>query len=301
MTILGIDIDPTRISAALVTPEAEVLSPMVAAMPEGSGFDTMQQVVMPLCQGLMRYARNHHLTVRAIGAGVAGQVDIGEGVVTHAPRLPRWKGTPVAPFLHETLSLPVVLDSDVNMLATAEHYLGAGKDCDTLLYIGISRHIEGALLRQGEIWHGAHSGAGGMGSLIADWRGENPVTLEEVTGESGIEWMYQSRSPNVERIPFARIVRLAGEEKSLALKVLRDSARIFGTVIAPVVSLTDPELLVIGGSVPATGELWWPWFERALNEGLLPAVRQVRLAPARVSDYAVLRGAAWRAWQHLSG
>ncbi|MFD2579647.1 ROK family protein [Novosphingobium colocasiae] len=71
------------------------------------------------------------------------------------PPKPGWKGAQVYARLAEWTGLPLALDTDVNGAALAEHRLGAGLGCETLVYYTIGTGIGGGVLVRGSPLHGA--------------------------------------------------------------------------------------------------------------------------------------------------
>src|SRR5690606_41623771 len=95
-----------------------------------------------MCRQLMRTIRNVMLEagvsfsdIRGIGVGVPGKVDREKGLAVMQNNLP-WRNFPLADRIRGELSVPVVLDNDVSMVAHGERVQMGGymRDTEVLIY-----------------------------------------------------------------------------------------------------------------------------------------------------------------------
>ena len=103
-----------------------------------------------------RQMRN--IPLQAIGVGAFGPLDLRRnsprfGTVTATPKS-GWRNVDVRGILQEALLLPVVIDTDVNAAAFAEHLWGAGKGLDSCLYLTVGTGIGGGVIMNRQIVHG---------------------------------------------------------------------------------------------------------------------------------------------------
>lgn len=103
-------------------------------------------------------ARWHRETpFSAIGVASFGPVRIDDTVPDYGHILatpkPGWQGADLLAPL-KTFDVPLALDTDVNAAALAELSLGAGRGCDTLVYITIGTGIGGGIVVSGRPVHG---------------------------------------------------------------------------------------------------------------------------------------------------
>ena len=68
---------------------------------------------------------------------------------------PGWSGAPVLATLAGRVACPVVIDTDVNAAALAEHRWGAGQGCSSLVYLTIGTGVGGGIVVNGRPVHGA--------------------------------------------------------------------------------------------------------------------------------------------------
>lgn len=285
---IGIDIGGTKIAAGIVVPSGEVRSLRIVPTPVAEGPEAVLRTVIDQALALLA-----ETAVQAVGIGTAGLVNSETGMIIHAnPNLPGWTGMQLGQRVRETVGLPVWVDNDVNALAVGEGRFGAGQGYREIVYVAVGTGIGGALVRNGEIWRGAHYSAGEVAYLVAGWdeRGR-PINVEDRASGTALEKQYRLLSGSTERLSLRQITERARSGDALAIKVIEEGARVLGHVLMPLVAAIDPEILIVGGGVPNVGDLWWTPFEQALRDGPLPMLKTFQIAPARLSANAGLVGA----------
>ncbi len=92
--------------------------------------------------------------ILGVGLGMAGVMDYRREVVRYATYY-GWQNLPLAAMLEERLDLPVVLDNDVNALAVAEHWFGAGRGVADFLALSIGRGVGLGMILNGRLYAAA--------------------------------------------------------------------------------------------------------------------------------------------------
>lgn len=96
--------------------------------------------------------------ITALGVATFGPIDPGKSSPTYGHILPTpkagWSNYDIVSALKKELELPIHFDTDVNGAALAEAKWGAGKGCDTVLYITIGTGIGGGLYINSSLSHG---------------------------------------------------------------------------------------------------------------------------------------------------
>ena len=293
---IGIDIGGTKIAAALVTAAGAVADLRTVPTP---ATPRIVATMAGLSQELLALAGQRGQPVRGVGVGAAGQVDARAGQIVYAVEtLPGWTGTPVAAQLGALVGLPVLVENDVNAVAAGEMRFGAGRGFQRALYVAVGTGIGGALIADGRIEAGAHWSAGEVGHTMIDITGQRMCNC----GQAGHLEAYASGPAMARRCcqlqdvaehsDLRAVARLAAEGDAQARAAIEEGARILGQALNGMVSLYDPEVLVLGGGVPEVGPLWWTPFTETLRQGNMPAPQQVALRHAELGWQAALIGAA---------
>lgn len=86
----------------------------------------------------------------------------------------------------------------------------------------------------------------------------------------------------------------------MALEIFRQAGRLLGFGAANIVSLFDPEVVIIGGGMAGAADLYLDSLRDAMLERGQPlAARKVKLTVSKLGDAANLLGCARLAWQSL--
>lgn len=292
--VIGLDIGGSKMLAGLVARDGAINRVrQIATAPSPPAILAAAQT---LCESLIAASA---LPVLGIGIGSAGIIDTGASRVIFAnENLPGWSGTRLAP-LGAAMDLPIAVENDVRALAYGEALIGAGVDCDSLLCVTVGTGVGGALILNGEVWHGADYSAGEIGFLLADWAGDEPIILDQYASGPGIERAYQAAVGGEERLPLTEIARLAKAGDAMATAVIQLRARQLGLILAGCATSFNPAAVLVGGGVPQIGALWWEAFEAGFRENLPPPAAETPLLPATLGVNAVMLGAAMLAWNAL--
>ena len=240
--VIGLDIGGSKTLAGLVARDGQIGRMLqVATAPSPAA---ILSAARSLAETLIDVAE---APVIGIGIGSAGIIDTEEGKVIFAnENLPGWTGTRLAD-LAIGAGLPITVENDVRALAYGEAVMGAGADYDSLLCVTVGTGIGGALILDGEVWHGANFSAGEIGYLVVDWNGAQPLILDQYASGPAIERAYQAAISSEETVPVTEINQLATAGDETAIEVIRAKARQLGVVLAGYVTAINPAAVVVGG------------------------------------------------------
>ncbi len=107
----------------------------------------------------------------AIGVSTAGQVNTDLGSIHYAnSNIPGYTGTDIRGTLESRFHVPVMVENDVNCAAMGEAVYGAGMGERDFLCLTYGTGVGGAIVLNGEIYHGKGFCAGEFGGIITDGR-----------------------------------------------------------------------------------------------------------------------------------
>lgn len=234
--------------------------------------------------------------VLGIGVGIASPVRKDTGELGAASIMPGWAGRAVGAELTERTGLPTALTNDANAGALAERRYGAARTVDNLVYIRLSAGIGAGIVSDGTLLLGATGLAGEIGHLLVTSGGPicrcgNRGCLETVASPVAIAELlaagwHQPITP-------ADLPRLIAANDRGTLRAIEDAGTAVGTALATLVTLFNPELVVVGGDLAQAGELIFEPIRRAIRRYALPTVaEQVSVVPGTLGEQAEVRGAA---------
>ncbi|GGR78286.1 sugar kinase [Micromonospora fulviviridis] len=208
----------------------------------------------------------------AIGIGVPGPVSFRDGVPVSPPIMPGWDRFPVRELLTREHGCPAVVDNDVNIMAIGERHGGVAHSVDDFLFIKIGTGIGCGIYLNGEVYRGTDGCAGDIGHIQVDPNGPmcscgNLGCLEAVF--SGAALARAATAAARAEVSPALAERLAARGTVTALDVaqgavegdvtciqlIRDGGRRVGSVLAGLVSFTNPSMIVIGGGLAQLGHI----------------------------------------------
>ena len=302
---IGIDIGGTKIAGGVVTEAGLILDRTRVPTPPDDESATLAALFAAVDELLARHRR-----VDAIGVGAAGLVEWPGGRARWAPHN-SYRRLELRRLLHERTGLPTTVDNDANAAAWAEARFGTGAGGGDLVLVNVGTGVGGGLVLNGQIHHGEHGFAGELGHLIVAPDGDrcacgNRGCLEAMAsgstlGRLGREAAAGDRGGRLAALAGGPglvtgevVFAAAGEGDKVALALFERVGHWLGIGIASLVTIFDPDLVVVGGGVAATGELLLAparaSFERYVHgrahRDLPPVV------PARLGGDAGLVGAA---------
>lgn len=293
MQILSIDIGGTAVKSAVYRDDgSEVVrfDNEVTAVSESDN-----QILAQVIALTQRVAQIHHLDGVAIAS--AGVVDVARGEVVFAgPTIPGYSGTALKAAVERACALPCAVENDVNAMALGEGWLGAAQGCDSALCLALGTGLGGAVLLNGQLWHGANFSAGEIGYIpLADGR-----RLEEVASTRALLADYHTRSGDmVDGMTFFQRLEAHDEHAKAALNHMLD-ALVNGLLSA--VYVLAPQAIIIGGAIAAQHAILEPRIRSALAR-CLPSQRFIpeTIRCAALGNHAAQIGAVRWLLDNLDG
>jgi len=216
--------------------------------------------------------------------------------------MPGWAGIRPGAELERRTGLAAQLINDANAGALAEHRYGAGRDTDDMVYVRLSAGIGAGIVAAGRLLLGTGGLAGEIGHLHVVQAGPvcrcgNRGCLETVASPVAIARLLQDSWG--QPITPDDLPRLLAGNSAGALRVLEDAGEAIGRALAGLVTLFNPQMIVIGGDLAATGErLAGPIRHTIARHALPSAVPQVTIVTGELGSSAEVRGAASRVLAH---
>jgi len=224
-----------------------------------------------------------------------------------APNLPGWKRMPLAGRLQRWLRIPVVVESDRNAAVLGESWRGAAKGKSDVIMLIIGTGIGAGILSGGRLVRGAHELSGCAGWLIVtgheNFRASQLGELESLCAGPAIsratqEFLRTGRKSTLSELDPARITAhevaaAARQGDRLALEVFTQAGTFLGYGVANLVSLFDPEIVVIAGGIAGAADLFLDSVRSIVSLRAQPlAARQTKVVVSKLGDSANLLGCA---------
>ena len=119
-----------------------------------------------------------------------------------------------------------------------------------------------------------------------------PGHLEGISAGPQIYRRYLAKGGDPD-VPDAREVeRRADSGDGIAQEVYRDSAVCLGRALAGLVTVIDPDVVVVSGGLTRAGELWWGPLRQAFASEIIDPLAPIKIVPATLGTTAPIVGAA---------
>jgi glucokinase-like ROK family protein len=229
--------------------------------------------------------------VAGVGLGITGMVDRRAGLWRYSPHF-QVADMPVLARLEERLLLPVWIENDARAMAWGEHSFGAARHVQNFAYLRVGVGIGAGLVIGGELYGGAHEGAGEIGHMIVDNDGPrcrcgSYGCLETVASATAIARRavkrIQQGQPSLiadrvegqlERVIGTTVIEAADEGDALARETLAEAGRYLGLAIGNLVNLLNPSMVVVGGGTSQAGTLLMAPLRESAMARALPSLRE---------------------------
>ncbi len=285
---IGIDVGATKTFAARVDKTGNISKSLL--------FLTPKQKAAAIAAILNAAESLADSSTCAVGIGVPGPVDFGRQIVRTLPNLSGWRDVKLAEIMKKKTGLQAIVDNDAKCFLLAELKLGAAKGKMNVLGIVIGTGIGGAIAVDGKIYRGANNFAGEAGhmQILPPRRSgsKNPGSFESyasggAVGERAREYLSTdlgaiktslTSSSSDAKAVFERAK--AGDR--LAKIIVDETADCIGIGIANLVSILDPELIVVGGSLSDSLGMMLPRIRRVIRERCFPPANSVPIVRHKV-------------------
>ncbi|UYK40758.1 ROK family transcriptional regulator [Microbacterium terricola] len=193
----------------------------------------------------------------AIGMGIPGPVEHSTGQPVNPPIMPGWDRFDVPGWVRQHLDVPVLVDNDVNIMALGERAT-AWPGTEHLMFVKVATGIGAGIISGGTLQRGAQGIAGDIGHVrVARGVGVpchcgNTGCLEALA--SGPAIARALRANGIAAETGNDVVDLVKRGNIDAIQAVRQAGRDIGEVLTACVSIMNPSVIAIGGSMARVGE-----------------------------------------------
>jgi len=285
-SVLAIDLGGTKLTTAVVDQDGCVSGRIKRSSVRTGLGDSVEQIQSAILESLQA---SQTPEVQAIGLIVPGIFNRRTGEAW-APNLWGHAHFPLLAELSGRLGWPITIESDRAGYVLGEQWLGAARGLRDVIFLAVGTGIGAGILSGGRLLHGSGSIAGAVG-----WFALSPVHREAYE-EMGC-WEAEAAGPAL-----ARRLDLATAEDAIAaarrgdlaaIAAVEETACFLGLGIANLVSILNPEMVVLGGGLMQSGDLFLPTIRRVLGKWAQPiAAQHVQIELTQLGEDAGLLGAA---------
>lgn len=311
--IIGIDVGGTKVAGGLVTRNGKLSHALVVPTLAEQGFKKSLAQITTLIGRLMRAAGGKN-NVGGIGICAPGPLNPKTGVVLNPPNLPGWRNIPLTKLIEKEFGVPARLENDANAAGLAETLFGAAVGYKDVFYVTVSTGIGTGVIIDGKIYHGKNGIAGEGGHATIDYKSPyhcgcgNYGCIEALAAGPGMARRARVMLEQEHSLPSLLRDLTRGHTEDISPKLIQEAARkgdriakavldetglFLGIWLGSMISLFDPEAIVIGGGVSMIGK---PLFDKI--RATIPAhtingfAAKTPVLPAKLQSNVGVYGAA---------
>jgi glucokinase len=305
--VLAVDLGGTKLAVALATCEGKLIGRKSVNVAVDSPLAPVKQIIATARDFVG--AKPVREVLAGVGVAVPGLVRK-DGTVW-APNLPGWNRMALARRLKSALGVPVEVESDRNAAVLGESWRGAARRKSDAIVLMLGTGIGAGILSGGRLLRGAHELSGcagwmvvtetqeddvrGVGQLEAFAAGPGIARAAKEELARGIESLLREIPPD--SITAYEVAEAARRGDALSIEVFLEAGRLLGYGVANLVSLFDPEVVVIGGGLARASDLFLEALRKSMKERAQPiAGAKVRVVTSKLGGDANLLGVARLAW-----
>ncbi|MFJ8895945.1 ROK family protein [Leifsonia sp. NPDC102414] len=294
--VLGADLGASHGTIALTDLAGDILTRRSEPVAIDTGPAEVLGWLAAVCRSMLTELGRQESDLLGIGIGVPGPVEFPAGRPSNPPIMPGWDGFDIPAWVGREFDVPVLVDNDVNLMALGERAANP-RARENLLFVKIGTGIGAGVIAGGRLQRGAQGTAGDIGHIsIArasdiECRCGNTGCLEAIA--SGPAIASALRASGVEVRTGHDVVSLATRGSIPAAQAVRQAGRDIGEVLAGCVSLMNPSLIAVGGSLASAGEHLLAGIREVVYARALPlASEHLTISQSRAGDEAAVLGAS---------
>lgn len=311
MSLLGIDLGGTKLALATFDKNGHILSKNTTALNSRKGKE-VSDLIIDKIRGAIHQATDSGDSINGIGISVPGISRQKEGTVW-APNIAGWDNYPLLKEVKEVCGdIPLIIDSDRACYILGEQWQGNAKGCNDAIFLAVGTGIGAGILVNGTVLRGAHDIAGAIGwmALARPYKldyvncgcfehyasGEGIVNTARMLLKENMPYTGELKEKASAKITARDVFAAFRKKDPLAILVFDHCIEYWGMAIANLVSLFNPEKIILGGGVFGPALEFLPRIKAEAEKWAQPiSVYQYSLESSALGDDAGVYGAGFLA------
>jgi len=299
--VLGVDIATNELLVAVSDLAGNLLETRHESADVSDGPDAVFAVVERVADALLEDAGARE-NLWSVGLGMPGRVAHDADGAATMPTMPDWDRFPARSRLEARWSVPVWMDSRVNLSALGERRVNpVAAASQQTIYLGGGEEIGAAIVVDGHIYRGAGGLAGEIAHVPVHEAGNalcpcgKRGCLDAVAGRAALVRDGRllaeiNQSPALASVLAATgsvrpmdITHAADQGDPAARALLHRSAVLLGSSLATLVNVFNPDLVILGGGMARASTHLLDAIREAITRRALPAATErLRIEPSAV-------------------
>lgn len=289
---LGLDIGGTSFKAMAYVVDTQEFSPLIQ---RETGSLQPQDVLKSITEVYREFEKQYQTPAQSMGGGFPGILNP-ESRIIGSPNLPQWEGISLSEWSHQELGIPSCWTNDANCAALAEVVQPGRETIQNLVMITLGTGVGAGIVLNRQVFAGSGF-AGEAGHIMVEEDGElcgcgRRGCLETVFSKVGFERAIAKVFPKERSMDLPELFAIAQDTQHAdfpKVQAIMDHAfDAFAIGISNIITLLDPELIVLAGGLTQSKEYILGTLPQALAKRVM--YPGYTFAPIEVSDLGSLAG-----------
>ena len=273
MGVLGIDLGGTNVRVGLVENNSLV---RVESLPISKNDDDI--IVLNNIYNLIDLFSKEEIL--GIGIGGPSVVDVERGIVYDVQNIPSWKEVRLKELVENNFGVPVYVNNDANCFAAGEKYFGKGKDYNNIVGLIVGTGLGAGIVIHGKLYAGKNCGAGEFGT----------IPYKDKTYEYFCSGQYFCNKYNTTG---EELFKKAAQGDKEAIEIFSEFGANLGEAIKLIMYSVDPEIIILGGSVSKSFNLFKEKMYKSISNFSYPkSIENLKIEISEIDNVAILGAAA---------
>jgi len=275
---IGVSITIRQIQAAIINFQAEIKASHALPLKKNhySPEELVEKIALTV-ETCIEKSDDLKNKISGVGISVPGLVDSKSGIIRYLPNY-GWTDINLRTMLRDRIGFTTHIDNDANNVTIAEHWFGKGSGSDNFIVLIIENGIGAGYVLNGQLIRGNLGIAGEFGHMSINPDGPlcrcgKRGCVEAYSGiyavmkdVSKIEASGKLSATSKKSVSFLNIIDEAKKGNSELMKIFDRAGRVLGIGISQLITLVNPEKIILTGTGIQAGELLLtPMFEAIKN------------------------------------
>lgn len=294
--IAAADVGETHLHIAITDLEPKVIAenrvPFDITDPPQDTLTTIVSHIEALIDGLGR----NIVDVVGLGLSLRAPVNFKEGTIVGPSVMEGWDDFDIPDFVKSLIPVPVLIDNDVNLLAMSEANLDLENSAQ-IAFIKVGTGIGCGIIADRGVVRGSHGVSGDIGHIQLITDGAKLCRCGKLgcveAHAAGWAIARDLRELGHDTHTAADVLEVVRANVPEAIHLLRQSGRVIGEVVANLVSILNPDKIIIGGVLATSSDHILSGVKEIVYQRCLPlATRYLSISTVQHRPQAGVLGAA---------
>ena len=306
---VGMDLGGTNTKIGLVDEGGNIIFTTIVKTESKEGLEKTVERLSKILIEQIKGSNIDYDDVKGVGLGVPGPV-VNERTVKFWANFPWPKEVDLAAEFEKNLNKKVKVDNDVNVITLGEMWKGAAQGYKNVLGLAIGTGIGGGIIVDGKLVSGEHGAGGEVGHIKIEPNGKlcgcgQKGCWEAYASATGIIREAKSRlAVNRQNLLYEMtkgrdleakdVFDAAKKGDAFSIDIVDYEAEKLALGIGNLLSILDPEIVVVGGGVALAGDILFDRVKEKLKDVAFPSILEnLKIVTATLGNDAGILGAAY--------